>query len=197
MHTFADKDRDVDPHFWFLHTCISCSYKTLLRFSCCFLNLFPLPLTLWTLSHLIDSRVCSLFVFPALVDCIFIFQSFCKDGWRELSGKHHQLWSQLAKQLPMGSCDLILIRAGSAGKHWPEVRRMILAYWLVSGLDPFGQNLAQSATMRLDLGWFCMLLSGTSVEECNRVWKWETGSRSVVPCREPGSMISANQLASD
>ena len=93
--------------------------------------------------------------------------------------------------------DPIHIQSGSAQKHWPKAGRMILAHRLASGPDPFGQNLTQSARTRLDLGWFCIMLSRTSVEECNRVWKWETGSGPVASCQEPGSMIPANRLASD
>ena len=52
--------------------------------------------------------------------------------------------------------DPIRIRSGSAGKHWPEAGRMILAHWLVSGPDPFGQNLTQSARTQSDPGWFCI-----------------------------------------
>ena len=65
--------------------------------------------------------------------------------------------------------DPIRIRAGSAGKHWPEAVRVILAHRLASGPDPFGQNLAQSARSKSDPGWFRTILSGTSVEEWNRV----------------------------
>ena len=85
---------------------------------------------------------------------------------------------------------------GLAGKHWPEASRIILAHWLASGLDPFGQNLTQSARTKLDPSWFCTILSGMSVEEWNRVWKWETGSRLVASCQKPGPMIPAHQLAS-
>ena len=89
--------------------------------------------------------------------------------------------------------DLIRIRAGSAGKHWPEVGRMILAHRLASGPDPFGQNLTQSARTKSVPGWFCTILSGTSVED---VCKWETSSRPVESCHEkPGPMIPAYQLA--
>ena len=79
--------------------------------------------------------------------------------------------------------DLIRIRSGSAWKHLPEVGRMILAHQLASGSDPFGQNLTQSARTKLDPGWFCTVLSRTSVEEQNR-------------CQKPGPMIPAHQLAS-
>ena len=71
----------------------------------------------------------------------------------------------------------IRIQVGLAGKHWPEAGRMILAHWLSSGPDSFGQNLAQSARTKSDPGWFCtILLSRTSGEERNRVWKWEPGT---------------------
>ena len=65
--------------------------------------------------------------------------------------------------------DPIRIRVGSAGKHWPEVGRMFLAHWPASGSDPFGQNLAQSARTKSDSGWFCIILSETSVEERNGI----------------------------
>ena len=77
----------------------------------------------------------------------------------------------------------IRIRPGSAGKHWPEVGRMIIAHRLASGPDPSGQNMTQSARTKSDPGWFCTILSGTSVEERNRVWKWETGSGPVASSR--------------
>ena len=70
---------------------------------------------------------------------------------------------------PVNMPDLIRIRSGSAGKHWPEAGRMIVAHWLTSGPDPFGQNLTQSARIKSDPGWFCTILPGTSVEERNRV----------------------------
>ena len=92
--------------------------------------------------------------------------------------------------------DPIRIRYGSAGKHWPEAGRMILAHRLASGPDPFGQNLTQSARTNSDPGWFCTILSGTSAEKRNRVWKWETGSGIVASCQKPGQKIPAHQLAS-
>ena len=39
---------------------------------------------------------------------------------------------------PVNMPDPIRIRAGSAGKHWPEAGRMIPAHRLASGPDPFG-----------------------------------------------------------
>jgi len=72
--------------------------------------------------------------------------------------------------------DPICIQAGMAGKHWPEVGWMILAHWLASRLDPFGQNLTQSARTKSDLGWFCTMIW----DICGRVqlslkvgnWQW-------------------------
>ena len=81
--------------------------------------------------------------------------------------------------------DPIRIRSGSGWKHR-----------LASRPDPFGQNLTQSARTKPDPGWFCTVLSGTSVEVWNWVWKWETGSGPVVSCRKPGQMIPAHRLAS-
>ena len=63
--------------------------------------------------------------------------------------------------------DPIRIRSGSAGKHWPEAGRVILAHELASGPDPVGPNLIQSARTQSDPGWFCTMLSGTSVEDGN------------------------------
>ena len=68
-----------------------------------------------------------------------------------------------------GMPDPIRIRVGSARKHWPQAGRMFLAHWLASGPDPFGQNLTQSARTKSDPGWFCIILSETSVEERNRI----------------------------
>ena len=56
------------------------------------------------------------------------------------------------------------IRSGLAGKNWPEVGRVILAHWLTSRPDPFGQRLTQSARTKSDPGWSCTMLSVTSVE---------------------------------
>ena len=88
------------------------------------------------------------------------------------------------------------MRSGSAGKHWPEAGRMIFAHRLASGPDPFGQNLTQSTRTKSDPGWFCTILSGTSVEERNLVSKSGTGSGPVASCQKPGQMILAHQLAS-
>ena len=74
-----------------------------------------------------------------------------------------------AEPSPVNMLDLIGIRSGSAGKHWPEMGRMIVAHRLASGPDLFGQNLTQSARTKWDPGWFCAVLPGTSVEERNRV----------------------------
>ena len=93
--------------------------------------------------------------------------------------------------IPVNMPDPIHTRSGSAGKHWPEAGRMIVAHWLTSGPDPFGQNLTQSARIKSDPGWFCTILPGTSVEERNRVWKWETGSGPVASCQKPGPLIPA------
>jgi len=65
--------------------------------------------------------------------------------------------------------DPIRVRSGLAGKRWPEAGQMTHAHWLVSRPDPFGPNLAQSARTKSDLGWFCTILCGTSMEERNRV----------------------------
>ena len=85
--------------------------------------------------------------------------------------------------------DPIRTRSGSGGKHWPEVGRMILAHRLASGPDPFDPNLTQSARTKPDPGWFCTILSGSSVDERNRVKKSETGSGPDVSCQKPGKMI--------
>ena len=69
---------------------------------------------------------------------------------------------------PVNMLDPIRIRSGSAGKRWPEAGR-ILVHRLASGPDPFGQNLTRSARTKSDPGWFCIILSGTSVEEQNQV----------------------------
>ena len=70
---------------------------------------------------------------------------------------------------PVNMPDPIRILLGSAGQHWPEAGRMILAHRLASGLDPFGQNLTPSARTKSDPGWFCTILSGLSVDDCKRV----------------------------
>ena len=49
---------------------------------------------------------------------------------------------------PVNMPDPIRIRSGSDRKRWPEAGRMILAHRLASGPDPFGQNLAQSASTK-------------------------------------------------
>ena len=49
----------------------------------------------------------------------------------------HSVWSAFYNT-PVNMTDPIRIRSGSAGKHWPEAGRMILAHRLASGPDPFG-----------------------------------------------------------
>ena len=94
---------------------------------------------------------------------------------------------------PVNMPDPIRIRSGPGGKHWPEAGRMILAHRLASGPDPFGQNLTQSARTKPIPGWFCTVLSGTSVEERNRVKKSETGSGPGASRQKPGQMIHAHE----
>ena len=86
--------------------------------------------------------------------------------------------------------DLICIRSRSGGKHWPEAGRMILAHQLASGLDPFGQKLTQSARTKSDLGWFCTVLSGSSVDNRTESKSWKLW---LHPARnwKPGPMIPA------
>ena len=113
-----------------------------------------------------------------------------------LSGKITVETGSRGQSNPVNMPDPICIRPGSAGKHWPEAGRMIIAHQLASGPDPFGQNLTQLARTKSDPGWFCLILSGMSAEERNRVSKWETGSGPVASCQKPGPMIPAHQLAS-
>ena len=87
-------------------------------------------------------------------------------------------------------------RSRSAWKHWPEVDQMILAHQLASRPDLFSQNLTQSARTKSDPAWFCKIRSRLFVEEHNRVWKWETGSRLVAFCQKLGLMVLAHRLAS-
>ena len=72
--------------------------------------------------------------------------------------------------LPVNMLDPIRIRPGSAGKHWPEAGQMILAHWLASRLDPFGQNLTQSELNQIQAGFtqYCL----------GRLWKNCTESKS-------------------
>ena len=95
---------------------------------------------------------------------------------------------------PVNMPDPIRIRSWSAGKHWPEAGRMILAHWLAFGPDPFGQNMAQSARIKSDPGRFCTILSGTSVVERNWVWKWETGKRAGCVLPETGPDVIPDQM---
>ena len=75
---------------------------------------------------------------------------------------------------------------------------MILAHRLASGPDLFGPNQTQSARTKSDLAWFCTVwpVPRPFVEECNQVWKWETGSGLVAFCQNPGPMVLAHRLAS-
>ena len=92
--------------------------------------------------------------------------------------------------------DPIRIRSGSAGKHLPEAGRMISAHWLASVPSPFGQKLTQSARTKSDPGWFCTVLSGTSVKNGTESRSGKTGSEPVAFCQKPGQMIPAHQLTS-
>ena len=73
--------------------------------------------------------------------------------------------SRQEEDIPINNWDPIRIRFGSAGKRWPEAGRMFLARRLASGPGPFGQSLTQTARTKLDLGWFCTILSGISGTE--------------------------------
>ena len=88
----------------------------------------------------------------------------------------HRYSTEHPVRVPVNITDPIRIRPGLAGKHWPEAGRMILAHRHASGPDPFGQNVTQSARTKSDPGWFCTILSGTSVEERKQFWKLETGA---------------------
>ena len=102
---------------------------------------------------------------------------------------------------PVHMPDLIHIRSRSAGKHWPEAGWMILAYQLACIPaclpGPFGQNLTQSARTKLDPGWFCIILSRTSLEEWNQVWKSETGSGLAAFCHNRAQWFLHNGLFPD
>ena len=96
---------------------------------------------------------------------------------------------------PLNMRDPIRICSGLAWKHLPEVGWMIVAHRLASRLDTFGENLTQSPRTELDLGWFHTVWSWTSVEEHNRVWKWETGSGPVASYQKPDLLVPAHWLA--
>ena len=83
---------------------------------------------------------------------------------------------------PVNMLEPICMWVGSAGKHWPEAGRMILAHWLSSGPDPFGQNLAQSARTKSDLGWFAQYYPGRLWKNGTKSKKWEPGSWLVASC---------------
>ena len=86
---------------------------------------------------------------------------------------------------------------GWTQKRWPEAGPMILARRLVSGLDPFGKNLTQSARRKSDTGRFCTLRSGPSVEDCSRVRKWKTGSGPVAFCQNRARWFLHTSLLPD
>ena len=72
---------------------------------------------------------------------------FCTQPWCQVL--HRETNSH-----PVNMPDPICSRSGSAGKYWPEAGRMILAHWLASGPEPFGQNVTKSARTKADPGWF-------------------------------------------
>ena len=98
---------------------------------------------------------------------------------------------------PVNLPDPIRIRSGSAPKLLPEAGRVIIAHRLVSGPDPSGPNLTQSARTQSDPGWFCTIIMIQAV--CGRTqpslkvgnWKW---AGCVLPETDP--MIFAHRLAS-
>ena len=96
---------------------------------------------------------------------------------------------------PVNMPDLICIWSRLARKHCPEMGQMILAQWLASRQDSFGQNMTQSARSKSHLAWFCTVWSELSVEEHNQVWKRETGGGLVAFCQKLGPIILAHQLA--
>ena len=84
---------------------------------------------------------------------------------------------------------------GSTGQKRAEwfLHTSLLAYWP----GPFGQNLTQSARTKLDPGWFCIILSRTSLEEWNQVWKSETGSGLAAFCHNRAQWFLHNGLFPD
>ena len=94
--------------------------------------------------------------------------------------------------------DQIRIRSGSTRKRWPEAGRMILAHWLASGLDPFGQSLTGVSQNQIRSALVSMYdpdhlwKNGTESESK----KTTTGSGLVALCQKPGQMIPAHWLAS-
>ena len=77
-----------------------------------------------------------------------------------LQSKHAASGPDRLGSWPDDSCTLACLRTGSI---WPKPDTI-------------------TTRTKLDQGWFCTILSGMSVEERNRVWKWETGSGSVASC---------------
>ena len=82
------------------------------------------------------------------------------------------------RSVPVNMPDPIRIRSGLGGKHWPEAGRMILAHWLASGPDPFGQNLTQSARTTSDPVGFAQYYPGRL-----RMNETESKSRKLVAGR--------------
>ena len=82
----------------------------------------------------------------------------------------------LARSGPDDSCTLACFQIGSV---WPKP-------------DTVCQNPIGSGPVLHNIIW-----AVCTVEECNWVWKWETGSRPVAFCKKLGLMILAHQLASE
>ena len=57
--------------------------------------------------------------------------------------------------------------------------------------------LTQSARTKLDPGWFCIILSRTSLEEWNQVWKSETRSGLAAFCHNRAQWFLHNGLFPD
>ena len=112
---------------------------------CCCL---PHPKSLFVCKLSLVSSVSML----ACAKCMFVSMYVCACTCLAQS-----LWTRFCAAYPVNMLDPIHIQSGSDQRLWPKMGQMILAHWLASGLDLFGQNLTHSARTKLDPDWFCTI----------------------------------------
>ena len=98
--------------------------------------------------------------------------------------------------VPVNMLDLICIWSGSAGKHWPEAGRMILAQCLLQNQIRLAKTWHNQPKLNQIQAGFAQYYPGCLWKNGTKSESWKTGSGLVASCQKPGLMIPAHRLAS-